>query len=119
MKRDVYCAIPNKDFTLGAFLGGSICWRAPTLVGDGLIPFLENTKPKNSIWDRRNLHFLGFNVRPHSLNRPKRFLSALSWSLMSLFSNTMKSSLMCRKPSKPSIVSSIALSKMSCAEIVP
>lgn len=112
MKRDEYCAISNRDLTSDTFLGGSISWRASTLPGDGLIPSLENTMPKNSLWGRRNLHFLRLNVRPHSLHRCKRFLSALSWSLMS-FPSTMKPSLMCRTPFKPYMVSSIALLKMS------
>ena len=44
-----YWAIPKRERTSDTFLGGSICFRASTLLGDGFIPSFENTEPKNSI----------------------------------------------------------------------
>ena len=43
--------------------GGSIHLKATTLLGDGLIPSSENTKPKNSKRGGWNFHFLGLKVR--------------------------------------------------------
>ena len=64
------------------------------------------------------MHFSGLIVRPHSGNRRSRFWMALSLSALPLL-KTVKSSLMWSTPFSPAMVSSIALSKMSCAEIVP
>ena len=44
-----YWTIPKREHTLDTFLGGSIYFRALTLLGDGFTPSFEDTKPKNSI----------------------------------------------------------------------
>jgi hypothetical protein len=62
------------------------------------------------------LHFFGLKFRPHSRKRCRRDSKAASCSL-SLLPYTMKSSRMCNTPSIPSIVPSIALSKISWADI--
>ena len=38
-------AMPKRERTSDTFLGGSICFRAWTLLGDGLIPSFEKVKP--------------------------------------------------------------------------
>ena len=87
-----YWAIPKRECTSDTFLGRSICFRAWTLLSDGLLPSFEKMTPKNSIWGRLSLHFLGLKVRPHSQNWQSRFSRALSWSTLPL-PKTMKLSL--------------------------
>ena len=115
---DEYCAMPSRDLTSLAFFGRSIFRSASTLLADGDTPSLLNRKPKNSISGTLILHFLGLSVRPHTLNLVRNAPSAVLCSLSEL-PKMMKSSRMCSTPFRPVIVSSIALSKMSCAEIVP